>query len=446
MIDRDTLTRWDRQHVWHPFTQAQTAPPPVPLARAEGAWLTDYDGNQYLDLISSWWVTLHGHGQPEVADAIAEQARSLDHVMFAGHTHAPAATLSHRLTEALPDGLDRVFFSDDGSTAVEVALKLALQYQHNTGQADRQRFLAFDGGYHGDTVGSMSVGVSSRFFDPFTDLMFPVDTLPVAHHWDSATDTAEREAQALSALDDHLGRYGEQTAAAIIEPLLQAAGGMRLHRPEFLAAVVARLRAYGIVVIFDEVATGFGRTGGLFAAETAGVTPDLICLSKGLTAGFLPMAVTVCPEWMFEAFLGDSVDRAFLHGHSFTANPLGCAAALASLDLLVGPDGVERRRAIAEQHHRHLADLATLPGVARTRSLGTVAALDVEIGSEAGYRAAVGPWLRARFMARGLVIRPLGNVIYLMPPLCITEGELASAYAGIREVLTELATNGMTAT
>jgi len=442
MIDRDTLMAWDRDHVWHPFTQAQTAPPPVPLARAQGAWLTDYDGKHYLDMIASWWVTLHGHGRAEIADAIAAQAHRLDHVMFAGHTHAPAAELSQRLVAHLPPGLDRVFFSDDGSTAVEVALKLALQYWRNTGGMERDRFLAFDGGYHGDTVGSMSVGASSRFFDAFNDMMFSVDTLPLATTWASATDTAEREAEALTALDAHLAEHGDATAAAIIEPLLQGASGMRMHRPEFLAGVVERLRAHGIIVIFDEVATGFGRTGELFAAETAGVTPDLMCLSKGLTAGFLPMAITVCPEWMYQAFLGDTVDRAFLHGHSFTANPLGCAAALASFELLISAEGQAQRHAIANHHRQALPALERLPNVERTRSLGTVAALEVVTQAGGGYRAAVGPWLRARFMERGLVIRPLGNVIYLMPPLCITSAELDHAYEGIQAVLTELQASG----
>ncbi len=439
MIDRATLMAWDRDHVWHPFTQAQTAPDPIPLVRAEGAWLTDIDGKQYLDLISSWWVTLHGHGQPEVADAIAEQARTMDHVMFAGHTHQPAAELSRRLADVLPDGLNRVFFSDDGSTAVEVALKAALQFQRNVGARQRSRFLAFDGGYHGDTVGSMSVGASSSFFDAFTDMMFPVDVLPVAAHWQGAEDIEAREAEALDQLDRHLAAHGADTCAAIIEPLLQGAGGMRMHRAEFLAAVVERLRAHDILVIFDEVATGFGRTGGLFACETSGVAPDLICLSKGLTAGFLPMAVTVVHDRIFDAFLGDSVDQAFLHGHSFTANPLGCAAALASLKLLVAEQGVKQRRRIAEQHAAGLARLAESPLVSRVRQVGTVAAFDVDTGEAGGYRAAVGPWLKTRFMARGLIIRPLGNVVYLMPPLCTTAAELTDAYEAIGAVLAELA-------
>ncbi len=428
MTDRATVARWDRDHVWHPFTQAQTAPAPLPLAQAQGAYLYDFDGNSYLDLISSWWVTLHGHSHPTIADAIARQARDMAHVIFAGHTHAPAAELSHRLAGHLPGGLNRVFFSDDGSTAVEVAIKAALQYCRNTGQGGRGRFIAFEGGYHGDTVGAMSAGASSHFFDAFTDMMFPVDIMPMAATADDDPDPAATENAALAALDRHLDAHGAETCAAIIEPLLQGAGGMQMHRPAFLQAVVERLRAHNILVIFDEVATGFGRTGSLFACTKAALEPDFICLSKGLTAGFLPMAVTVCQDSIYDAFLGETVDKAFLHGHSFTANPLGCAAALASLDLLEGDQARQSQQAIAQAHARRLPGLAQSPHLARPRQLGTVAAIDVTIGQEQGYRAPVGKWLKAHFMSRGYAIRPLGNVIYLMPPLCVTEGELDAAY------------------
>ena len=279
-MDWNTLAELDRTLVWHPFTQAQTAPPAVPVRSAQGAVLTDEAGREILDLISSWWVTLHGHGQPAIARAIGDQALRLEQVIFAGFTHEPAVELSRRLTALLPAGLRRCFFSDNGSTAVEVALKMALQSCGNRGEA-RDRFIAFDGGYHGDTVGAMSVGVSSKFFEAWRKLLFPVDVLPMADTWLDDEAVEAKEAAALAALDRHLERFGARTAAAVIEPLVQGACGMHMHRASFLRGVVERLRAKGILVICDEVMTGFGRTGPLFACLEAQVRPDFICLSQG---------------------------------------------------------------------------------------------------------------------------------------------------------------------
>lgn len=438
----DELLASDRRYIWHPFTQAGTAPDPIPVARAHGAVLEDTDGNQHLDMISSWWTTLHGHAQPEIVDAIHRQARTLEQVIFAGNTHAPAAQLSERLAHILPGGLNRAFFSDNGSTAVEVALKMALQYCQNVGDSGRTRFLAFDGGYHGDTVGAMSAGVSSQFFDPFNDLLFPVDVAPIPPSFDGDTEIDKREQEALARLDAHLDDYGHATAAAIVEPLVQGAGGMRMHRPSFLRAVVDRLRQHGVLVIFDEVMTGFGRVGELFACLKAQVTPDLVCLSKGLTGGFLPMALTVTQDYIHDAFLGESLDRAFLHGHSFTANPLACAAALASLDLLEGERCAEQRARIEQRHRDALRDLTAEDVVTRPRICGTLMAFDVELGADAGgYRSAAGPWLKRFFRERGLLIRPLGNVVYLMPPFGVTDDQLTTAYEGIREAVRRLPTD-----
>ena len=424
----------DLRHVWHPFTQAKTAPAVVPIRSGKGAVLTAEDGTEYLDLISSWWVNLHGHGHPAIAAAIAEQAGELEQVIFAGFTHAPAARLAARLADLLPGDLDRVFFSDDGSTAVEVALKIALQYHHNRGEGGRTRFLAFEGGYHGDTVGAMSMGAKSGFFDHFRPMLFDVEALPYPATWDGDADVEAKEAAALQALDRWLEANGGEACALIAEPLLQGAAGMRLCRPAFLCAAVARVRAAGALVIFDEVMTGFGRTGHLFACRTAGVAPDLICLSKGLTGGFLPLSATVARESIFQAFLGESFDRALAHGHSFTANPLGCRAALASLDLLEDP-AMPATWARIEALHRER--IAALPARAvRRRVLGTVAAFEVEGGGE-GYSAAIGARLREFFMARGLLLRPLGNVVYLLPPYCITEAQLHRAYDAIDQALTK---------
>lgn len=433
----DSLVALDRRHLWHPFTQAHTAPDPIPVVRARGTSLFTADGREILDLISSWWVNLHGHAHPAIARAIAEQAERLEQVIFADCTHEPAVRLAARLAGLLPGGLTRVFFSDDGSTSVEVALKLAWQYWRNVGDGRRRHFLAFEGGYHGDTFGAMAAGAGSGFFGPFRDLLFPVTHLPFPATWEGDADVAAKEAACLRALEVWLDRHGDETAALIAEPLVQGAAGMRMCRPAFLSAVVARVRAAGALVIFDEVMTGFGRTGARFAAERAGVAPDIICLSKGLTGGFLPLAATVCREAIFAAFLDEGFARAFAHGHSFTANPLGCAAALASLELLDAPETRAALDALERQHRAGLASLAGHPRLARARMLGTIAAIEVT-GAGQGYGAAVGRDLKRAFLERGLLIRPLGPVIYLLPPYCTTGDQLDRAYRAIAEVVSGL--------
>ena len=429
-----TTTNLDRQHVWHPFTQAQTAPDPIPITSAKGIRLYAEDGREFLDLISSWWVNLHGHAHPTIAAAIAKQAHTLEQVIFAGFTHQPAAQLAHELVQRLPAGLTRVFFSDDGSTAVEVALKMALQYWRNQGEAQRARFLAFEGGYHGDTVGAMSVGRGSDFFSTYGSLLFEVGLLPYPQTWDGDADVVSKEQAALAVLDAYLAQHGETLAGVIIEPLVQGAAGMRMCRPEFLQQLAAKLRAAGILLIFDEVMTGFGRTGAMFAAIKAQVMPDLICLSKGLTAGFLPMSVTVASEAIYAAFLGENFDRALIHGHSFTANPLGCAAALASLQVFEDEQTLAKLPQIEAWHRQGLAQLAGHPAVQHVRVTGTIAAFDV-VTADAGYTSAVGAKLKAFFHERGLLLRPLGNVIYLLPPYCVTQDELALSYQTIGEAL-----------
>jgi adenosylmethionine-8-amino-7-oxononanoate aminotransferase len=431
----DTLLAQDRAHIWHPFTQAQTADPPIPVVSGKGATLLTADGREIVDLISSWWVNIHGHAHPKIAQAIAEQATRLEQVIFADFTHAPAVTLAERLAAILPGGLSRVFFSDNGSTSVEIALKLAWQYWINTGEAHRNRYLAFEGAYHGDTFGAMSAGASSGFYDPFKPLLFQVDTIPFPETWLDDGAVEAKETVALAALDAWLFRHGAELAAFIAEPLIQGAAGMRMCRPSFMAQVVERIRAVGGLVIFDEVMTGFGRTGATFASDVIGVAPDLICLSKGLTGGFLPLSVTVCGERIYEAFLGGGFERAFAHGHSFTANPLGCAAALASLDLTLAPETAQAWQRIEARHRQGLAQLARVPTLKHFRMTGTIAACDLDIPGTA-YGAALGRQLKKAFLARGLLIRPLGPVLYLLPPYCITDAELDRAYAAIAEVVT----------
>ncbi|MDD5392117.1 MAG: adenosylmethionine--8-amino-7-oxononanoate transaminase [Thiothrix sp.] len=429
-----TITALDRRHVWHPFTQAQTAPDPIPITSAKGIRLYAEDGREFLDLISSWWVNLHGHAHPTIAAAIAKQAQTLEQVIFAGFTHQPAAQLAAELVQRLPDGLTRVFFSDDGSTAVEVALKMALQYWRNHGEGQRTRFLAFEGGYHGDTVGAMSAGKGCGFFDTYGSLLFEVGLLPFPATWDGDDDVGGKEQAALVRLDDYLVDHGNTIAAVILEPLIQGSAGMRMCRPAFLQALAAKLQAASILLIFDEVMTGFGRTGAMFASLNAQVTPDIICLSKGLTAGFLPMSVTVAKESIYAAFLGENFDRALVHGHSFTANPLGCAAALASLQVFADEQTLAKLPQIESWHRQGLAQLATHPQVQHVRVMGTIAAFDV-VTEDAGYTSQIGPQLKAFFHERGLLLRPLGNVVYLLPPYCVTQEELAHAYAVIREAL-----------
>jgi adenosylmethionine-8-amino-7-oxononanoate aminotransferase len=406
----------DRAHVWHPYTQHAIAPDAVPIARADGALLFEPSGRPIIDAISSWWVTLHGHAQPEIAAAIAEQARTLEQVIFAGYTHAPAAELAAGLAARLPAGLDRVFFSDNGSTAVEVAIKMALQYWGNRG-TPRTAIGALEHAYHGDTFGAMSASARSTFTAPFTPQLFDVVRLG------DPTDTNA----VLKAVDE-----APPLAAVIVEPLLQAAGGMRVWPAELLRAI----RERATLLIADEVLTGFGRTGPLFACETAGVIPDIICLSKGLTGGFLPLGATAVRDEIFQAFLSQDRRATLFHGHSYTANPIACAAGRASLALL--DDASAARRASIEATHRaQLAGIASHPCVLNPRVIGTIGAFDLAAGSSNGYLNPVGPRLAAFALARGVLLRPLGDVVYVLPPYCITGEQLDAVYGVIRAFLEE---------
>jgi len=420
--------RW-HPHLWHPFTQVLQGEPPLRAIRGQGAVLETDEGEQLIDAISSWWVTLHGHSEPVIAAAIAEQAMTLEQVIFANFSHPQAERLAQRLSQA--SGLERLFFSDNGSTAVEVALKMAWQWWHNRGEP-RQQVIAFDGAYHGDTVGAMAVGARSLFSAPFEPWLFAVARAPWPATWWHDDDVEAKEAQCLAALDRLLAT---PTAAVIVEPLLQGAGGMACVRPDFLVQVQERVRQSGALLIADEVLTGFGRTGSLFAVQQAGIQPDLIALSKGLTGGFLPMGVTLAREAIYQAFLSDDPGHTFWHGHSFTANCLGCAAANASLDLLERHP--ERYRQMAERHRPHLEALAQHPLVQRPRLLGSMAAFDLAT-DQPGYLHPGGKLLQAKARAHGVFLRPLGSVVYLLPPLCISDGQLEQCYAALQAALGEL--------
>lgn len=430
------LIEKDNAYIWHPFTQAHTASKRTVITKGQGAYLFDDAGKSYIDLISSWWVTLHGHAHPSIADAIAAQAHKLEQVIFTDFTHQPATELAEALIVRLGAPFTKVFFSDNGSTAVEIALKMAYQSFYNQGQT-RSRFIGFEGGYHGDTFGAMSAGVGSRFFTPFEPLCFSVDTLPYPATHINDEDVAHKEVRALDALDAHLQAHAGDTVALIIEPLIQGAGGMRMCRATFLDACITRCHAAGVLVIFDEVMTGFGRTGSLFAFHQCTHKPDIICLSKGLTAGFLPLSVTISSQDVFDAFLSDSFDTAFAHGHSFTANPLGCVAALASLELFFANDVLAHVAVLNVIHQEWMQRFAEQGFGNSPRVTGAVAALNL-ISGEEGYSAAIGKEIKKKAWEMGMLLRPLGDALYLLPPLCITAEELHGAYRAIDKMLTKI--------
>jgi adenosylmethionine---8-amino-7-oxononanoate aminotransferase len=420
-------------YVWHPYTQMKTMPEPLRVRSGKGVMLELEDGRKLMDCISSWWVTLHGHSQSEIAEAIYHQALQLEQVIYAGLTHEPAERLAQRLIHLLPEGLTHVFYSDDGSTSVEVGLKMAFQYWKNLGVTGRTRFLSFEGAYHGDTLGAMSVGHRSVFTDSFKEMMFEVDFLPYPETFMDDPDIEEKESKALSALDTLLEKKGNIYAALIIEPLVQGAGGMRMCRPEFLVSLQNRLKQHDILMIYDEVMVGFGRTGDFFACQKSKIQPDILCLAKGLTGGFLPLAATICTEKIFQSFYDDDPYKTFYHGHSYTANPLGCAAGLASLDLLEA--NKNRFMHMETWHHKGIKELKSHSALHRFRTCGTIAAMDVRVKKEEGYLNAIGPILKQKFFDKGFLMRPLGNVIYILPPYCITKNELFSIYECIKHVI-----------
>jgi adenosylmethionine-8-amino-7-oxononanoate aminotransferase len=424
-----TLSQRDRNLIWHPFTQEKTAAPVISMKRALGSYLYDEQDKAYLDLISSWWVNLHGHAHPDIAQSIYQQATTLEHVIFAGFTHEPAVLLCEGLQSILAPNLCKFFFSDNGSTAVEVALKMAYQYWRNLGHHDKTTFLSFDGGYHGDTVGAMAVGARSGFHDAFHGLLFQVLSIPYPDTWDDDHQVEAKEAQALQVLQDYLDVH-HRIAALIVEPLIQGASGMRLCRPSFLQKVIHLVHQQNILVIFDEVMTGFGRTGTYFAYEQLDLVPDFLCVSKGITGGFLPLALTITHPKIYEAFLGGDFQRAFAHGHSYTANPLACAAAVASLGLLKDPACQDAIKRINDAHQRGIALLkASCSRVEKMRIIGTIAAFDIK--ATQGQMVA----LRQSFLEHGMLLRPLDSTVYLLPPYCTTSKELAWVYQKLCRIL-----------
>ena len=456
IADADHWRSRDLAVLWHPCTQMREHPdtlPLLPIARGDGAWLVGYDGRRTLDAISSWWTNLFGHAEPRIAEAIARQARTLEHVILAGCSHAPAVELAERLLALAPRQtgrapLAKVFYADNGSAGVEVALKMAFHWFHNRGEARRTKFVALANGYHGETIGALAVGDIPLYRRVYAPLLAEALFAPSPDAWlarpgQTAAGHAEDAADALARLfDEHPG----EICALIVEPRVQCAGGMRMHDPVYLKRARELCDTHGVFLIADEIAVGFGRTGTMFACEHSGVMPDLLCLSKGLTGGFLPLAAVLSTQELYDGFLDDSRDRAFLHSHSYTGNPLACAAALASLDIFASDDVLARNRATAAKMAKLAAPFASHGHVADVRQAGMIVAF--ELARDGQRRIAFDPaqriGLRAHRVAleHGVLLRPLGDVLYWMPPYCIDDAQLDLLAGATRAAIDAATTAG----
>lgn len=425
-MERSTALSKDKQYVWHPFTQMLTADEPLHIVKAEGAILTDSDGKTYIDANSSWWVNVHGHGNSIIADAITKQLPEVDHIIFAGATHNQAIRLAERVATILPRRLEKVFFSDDGSTAVEVAMKMAFQFWHNK-NTPKKRIIALEGAYHGDTFGAMAIGERGYFNQPFEHFFFDVDYLPFPT---SENKTAFLE-QAKTVLET-----GE-IAALIVEPIIQGSAGMRIYAPDILDELITLAHQNEALVIFDEVMTAWGRTGKLFALNHCVNEPDIVCLSKGLTGGVVPLGLTVATNEIYEAFLHPEKTKALLHGHSFTGNALACAAANASLDIFEAHATWENVARIEEMHHQFAGRLSKHAKVENIGICGTIVRFEIKTGEGNTYFSNIRDEAYRFFIENGCLIRPLGNVIYLNPPYCISTEELTKCYSVIERFLTQ---------
>ena len=402
-------------------------PEPLAITSAKGSLLFDEEGNQYIDAISSWWVNIHGHAHPYIAEKMYRQALQLEHIIFAGFTHQPAVDLAEKLLALLPLNFSKIFYSDDGSTSTEVAIKMALQYwwnqhEHQTSGQKRNKILAFNNAYHGDTFGAMSVSDRSVFTAAFQELLFDVIFID--------TPSEENITTSKKIIEDN----AKEIAAFIYEPLVQGAGGMKMYNPILLDELLLFIKQKNIICIADEVMTGFGRTGKMFASEYMQTKPDIICLSKGLTAGTMALGVTGCSEDIYRAYISDDVQKTFFHGHSFTANPLACSAALANLELFKSENTLERVHHISEQNIAFAKQLRQLNGIKNVRTTGTILAFELMNGKDE-YVNNISQVVTKKCLEKGVYLRPLGNTVYIMPPYCITTEELEAIYSVILDVI-----------
>lgn len=414
----------DLKSIWHPFTPLRGMEEPLVIERAEGVNLFTNDGKKIIDAISSWWVNLHGHSHPHIAQAIAQQAAKLEHVIFAGFTHEPAIRLAERLLEILPDNQAKVFYSDNGSTATEVAIKMAFQYFYNQG-IKKSKIIAIDGAYHGDTFGAMSVGERGPFTEPFDPYLFNVDFIDFPYK-ESETAVFEQFKTLIET--------GE-VAAFIFEPIIQGASGMRVYSAELLDEMISLAQQHNVVCIADEVMTGFGRTGSLFASDFLVHKPDIFCLSKGLTGGAMAMGVTTCTDKIQAAYRSNDLMKTFFHGHSFTANPITCAAANASLDLLLTQKSKEDRERLKQLHTEFADRIEGHKMVRNVRVLGTILAFEMNTDKDTSYFNEARHYLYPYFINRGILLRPLGNVLYLIPPYVISDHDMEFIYDEILKFL-----------
>jgi adenosylmethionine-8-amino-7-oxononanoate aminotransferase len=420
-----TLQERDLKVIWHPYTQMKTAAPPIPIVRGVGALLFDETGKQYIDAVSSWWVNIHGHAHPYIAKKVAEQLQKLEHVIFAGFTHEGAVELAERLLAILPDNQQKAFYSDNGSTAIEVAIKMCLQYWLNKGD-QRTKILAFNNAYHGDTFGAMAVSGRSAFTKAFDSLLFEVEFI----------DTPNKEN--IQSIKSQISNLKSELACFIFEPLVQGSSGMLMYEAKYLDELMAHCKQEGVLMIDDEVFTGFGRTGKAFACNYLETQPDIMCFSKGLTGGTMALGLTTCTQHIYDAFLSDDRLKTLFHGHSFTANPIACASALASLDLFQQPDTEANIQRIVAAHAQFGKKIKHHPKIKTVRQTGTILAMEWETGDNTSYFNSLRDKLYQYFLAAGIILRPLGNVIYILPPYCITDDELQYVYNKIEQALQEL--------
>ena len=419
LVDRDLKA------IWHPYTQMKTALSPVPIVRGEGACLYDENGKRYIDAVSSWWVNIHGHANPYIAQKVAEQLNKLEHVIFAGFTHQPAVELAERLLAVLPSNQQKAFYSDNGSTAVEVAIKMCLQYWHNQG-INRTKILAFKNAYHGDTFGAMAVSGRSAFTAAFDNLLFEVEFI----------DTPNESN--IEGLKSHISNLKSDLSCFIFEPLVQGASGMLMYEAKYLDELMVHCRNEDVLLIADEVFTGFGRTGKRFACDHLSVQPNIMCFSKGLTGGTMALGLTTCTQQIFDAFLSDDRLKTLFHGHSYTANPVACSAGLASLDLFLDPSSQQNIDRIVNSHKEFAIKIKDHPKIRTTRQTGTILAMEWETGSDTSYFSSLRDRLYLYFLEAGIILRPLGNIIYILPPYCITDEQLNYIYIKIESALDEL--------